>query len=66
MPIYTYRCKNENCTNHTDKIVQYENREEPHDCNVCGGEKTMKFENFTPGTKGAAITFSGRGFRGGY
>ncbi|AFA44376.1 hypothetical protein DIDNDMLP_00554 [Klebsiella phage KP13-7] len=59
MPIYTYRCSTENCTNVEDKIVKYSERENPKDCKVCGSEKSMHFENFTPGDKGAAFNYKG-------
>lgn len=62
MPIYTYRCSTENCVNSSEKIVKYSNREEPKDCEVCGGKQTMKFENFTPGDKGASFNYKGNWF----
>lgn len=68
MPLYTYRCEKEECKHSFEKIVKIANRDEPHDCPQCNGEKSMKLEVFTPGDKGANLYFRGKWFAntGGY
>ena len=69
MPLYTYRCQNEECKHSEDKIVKYDERENvQYDCAQCGTEQNLKFEAFTPGSKGSNLYFRGNFFAntGGY
>lgn len=69
MPLYTYRCSNEDCKHCIEKIVKYDEREEKtYDCPQCNSEQCMKYEMFTPGDKGSNLYFRGNWFAntGGY
>jgi len=68
MPLYTYRCNTEACEHSMEKIVKINDRETPHDCPECEGEKTMQYEAYTAGDKGSNLYFRGNFFAntGGY
>lgn len=63
MPLYTYRCTNEECNHSIEKIVKYADRETvQYDCSECETEQSMKFEAFTPGDKGFNLYYKGNWF----
>ena len=58
MPLYTYKCQNENCLHSEDKIVKISNRDEERTCTECGYGALLR-EEFTAGDKGATFRYKG-------
>ena len=57
MPIYNFKCTNEECAHEEDKIVKISERELPKPCTKC--ESDCFYEAFTSGDKGATFRYKG-------
>lgn len=53
MPVYEYRC--EGCGEATDRILPYDDADEPGPCPSCGGELRRRFSR-------VAVRYEGWGF----
>lgn len=60
MPLYTYKCQNDECNHSEEKIVKLADRDEDRVCPECSG--TSKREAFTAGDKGSNLYFRGNWF----
>lgn len=61
MPLYTYKCKNDDCDHSEDKIVKIAEREQEFPCSKCTGGKLVR-EAFTAGDKGSSFRYKGNWF----
>jgi Zinc ribbon domain. len=61
MPLYTYKCQNEDCEHSEDKIVKLSNRDDERKCTKCE-DGLMQREEFTAGDKGATFRYRGNWF----
>lgn len=61
MPLYTYKCQNEECQHSEDKIVKISNRDDDRTCTKCE-TGSFKREEVSPGDKGASFRFKGNWF----